>query len=291
VRKSIIRAPHDREHPYIVFTKAIVADQGLSLAERGFLVSILSLPDDWSFSIRGLAKMMHLGKNTAQRYLEVLRKAGYCVRGPRERDSRGRLGRNVYTIYEHPSLIGAPCPQNGDMEREGSKSPKSPCPHSPDMEKRDTTKYLSYRLNTASPSAPPAREPPPSKKKSSEQAVLTTLFFEKYRGHLGVKPAWGAKEGALLKRDIARLGAERLGQLVNCFFGDCPPVVERFAGKAGRGYNVFHSQIDKLLADERNTGDRLRLVRACPSCGKQQEHTGPDCVSCGKALKEAVGVS
>jgi len=126
---------------------------------------------------------------------------------------------------------------------------------------------------------------------TGDHATLTSLFFEKYTGRVGVRPAWGKKEGALLKQDLARLGAAKLATLVVLYFDDPPADVARFCEKAGSGYGVFHSQIDKLLTAQRADEGRSALLRVCPHCGKKQEHTGVDCLFCQKPLQEARHVS
>ena len=52
-------------------------------------------------------------------------------------------------------------------------------------------------------------------------------------------------------------------------------------------YPVFHSQIDALLADRKARKDRLSLVRVCPQCEREQEHSGAECIFCHSSLKGA----
>ncbi len=68
------------------------------------------------------------------------------------------------------------------------------------------------------------------------------LFMEEYDG---AKPTWDGKIIKLVKADIARLGDERLGGLIQLFFEDPTLFVKK--NGTGMGYNIFHSQIDCLL--------------------------------------------
>jgi len=132
---------------------------------------------------------------------------------------------------------------------------------------------------------------PKSPKGQSPQPFITDLFFKKYAVRPGGKPPWGKKEGALLKGDLQRLGIEKLSRLVFLFFDDPPRNVADFAVKAGWTYGVLHSQLPKLEAAVAERKARLSLLRVCPHCGREQEHTSPDCLYCNKPLKEAARVA
>jgi hypothetical protein len=107
----------------------------------------------------------------------------------------------------------------------------------------------------------------------------------------GVKPPWTAKEGNLLKADLARLGFDRLRALVGVFFDSPPRAVADFAAGAGWTYTIFHSQLPRLEAAVAGQKARLSLVRICPHCGKEQEHTGADCLYCYKPLNAKVAAN
>lgn len=67
---------------------------------------MLSLPEDWNYTTRGLAKICKEGVDAIGAALRELEGAGYIVRHQR-RDKSGRITDTEYVIYEQPSQI---CP-------------------------------------------------------------------------------------------------------------------------------------------------------------------------------------
>lgn len=82
-------------------------DMQLSLKARGLLSLMLSLPDDWDYSARGLACLCRDGVNSICSALKELEQAGYVVRSQR-RNSRGKIVNIEYTVYEVPPQTGQP---------------------------------------------------------------------------------------------------------------------------------------------------------------------------------------
>jgi len=107
----IVRVVHNRN--YLMVLNSTVLDQRLPLATRGFLLCLLTLPDDWRFNLRDLSKRLHIGKDTASRYLLALQRTGYC-QVSKTRESGGRF-RAEYVVHEAPVL----------KSRTGSLSPKA----------------------------------------------------------------------------------------------------------------------------------------------------------------------
>ena len=84
---------------YTCISNAALHDKRLSLAARGFFAVVLSLPDDWDFSVNGMAKFVGANKETVLRYLRELAEHGY-VSITESRDKVGRYARKSYTFYE-----------------------------------------------------------------------------------------------------------------------------------------------------------------------------------------------
>lgn len=87
---------------------------GLSLKERGMLVTLLSLPDGWRLSIKGLTRIMADGKYAIGQALKHLEEKGYLIR-KQERDEDGKLTGNIWKVYnesvntiEHTNENGVP---------------------------------------------------------------------------------------------------------------------------------------------------------------------------------------
>ena len=76
-------------------------DGRLSMKAKGLLSVILSLPDDWRYSLSGLADLSKEGMTAIRAMVQELEDNGYLVRR-RLRDGQGRLSSVEYDIYEKP---------------------------------------------------------------------------------------------------------------------------------------------------------------------------------------------
>jgi hypothetical protein len=84
-------------------------DSGLSLKAKGLLSMMLSLPDGWNYTTRGLAAICKEGVDTIGKTLKELEQAGYIIRRPlRGRD--GRISDTEYAIFEKPRKPNLPAP-------------------------------------------------------------------------------------------------------------------------------------------------------------------------------------
>lgn len=73
----------------------------MSLKAKGLLSLMLSLPDDWDYSISGLATLSKDGKDSIMSALAELEKFGYLTR-KRVTDEKGRFAGVEYNIFEVP---------------------------------------------------------------------------------------------------------------------------------------------------------------------------------------------
>ncbi len=96
---SVIRV--EKTSNYTVMSNVHLRDKRLSYKTRGLLSTILSLPDTWDYSVKGLATLSRDGMDSVKSGLRELEETGYLIR-TRERDESGRLGKMIYTIYECP---------------------------------------------------------------------------------------------------------------------------------------------------------------------------------------------
>ena len=86
---------------YTVMSNHHLRDKALSLKAKGLLSQMLSLPEEWDYTLQGLAYINREQIDAIRQAVHELERAGYIVR-VRERDSRGRLRGAEYTIYEEP---------------------------------------------------------------------------------------------------------------------------------------------------------------------------------------------
>ena len=104
---------------YVMINIAPMQDINLSTRERGLLFTIMSLPDNWEFSVRGLAKILPDGRESLSNSLNLLEKKGYLTR-TQQRSGNGGFAGNVIEVHELP-VIGE---KSGEQEQEDDKAPK-----------------------------------------------------------------------------------------------------------------------------------------------------------------------
>ena len=91
----------ERNKVYTVMSNHHLRYKSLSLKAKGLLSQILSLPEDWDYTLKGLALVNREKIDAIRQAIRELEQVGYIVRS-RERDERGRLRGADYVIYEQP---------------------------------------------------------------------------------------------------------------------------------------------------------------------------------------------
>lgn len=75
-------------------------DKNLSWKAKGILSNMLSLPDDWDYSLAGLATLSSDGMSATRSAIKELEEHGYLIRRPIRKD--GRISDWEYLIFENP---------------------------------------------------------------------------------------------------------------------------------------------------------------------------------------------
>ena len=91
----------EKTRDYTVMSNHHLRNAQMSLKSKGLLSMMLSLPEDWNYPNRGLAKICKGGTDSIGSALKELEQAGYIVRN-RLRDSKGKIVDVKYVIYEMP---------------------------------------------------------------------------------------------------------------------------------------------------------------------------------------------
>ena len=92
----------ERNTGYTVMSNHHLRNKELSLKAKGLLSQMLSLPEDWDYTLAGLSYINREKIDAIREAVKELEKAGYIVRS-RERDEKGRLRGADYIIYEQPT--------------------------------------------------------------------------------------------------------------------------------------------------------------------------------------------
>ena len=91
----------EKNRGYTVMSNHHLKDTSLTLKSKGLLSMMLSLPDEWNYTTRGLAAICKEGVDSIGAALRELEKQGYIIRN-QLRDSKGRISDTEYIIYEQP---------------------------------------------------------------------------------------------------------------------------------------------------------------------------------------------
>jgi hypothetical protein len=98
---------------YTVLSNHHFKEKDMSLKAKGLLSLMLSLPDDWNYSIAGLVSLSKDGKDSVMAALAELEKFRYLDR-VRTTNSKGQFSGVEYNIYEEPQ------PENPVAEKQNS---------------------------------------------------------------------------------------------------------------------------------------------------------------------------
>lgn len=98
---GIIRVVHDREHPYVMVSRALAQQRGLSYEARGLMLYLLSKPKDWQARMADLQAEGAIKRTALRSILHELEAAGYLVRERVWNPETKRLTW-ITNIYETP---------------------------------------------------------------------------------------------------------------------------------------------------------------------------------------------
>ena len=138
----------ERTRDYTVMSNHHLRNANLSLKAKGLLSMMLSLPEDWNYTTRGLAKICKEGVDAIGAALRELEAAGYIVRH-KLRDRQGRISDTEYVIYEQPQLR-KPDTDSPDTENPYLADPDTEKPAELNIEKSNTEKTITYGSSTDS---------------------------------------------------------------------------------------------------------------------------------------------
>ena len=92
----------EKNTSYTVMSNHHLRNQRLSLKAKGLLSQMLSLPEDWDYTLQGLAHINQEGIDAIRAAVKELEKEGYITRS-RVRKNNGQLGGAEYVIHEEPT--------------------------------------------------------------------------------------------------------------------------------------------------------------------------------------------
>lgn len=96
----IIRAIHDKDHPYTVISNALVNDPSLSLNALAVMTYLISKPNDWRVRADDIQRRFQISRGKVYNILDELMERGYLSREIIRQG--GRVKECRYTVMEHP---------------------------------------------------------------------------------------------------------------------------------------------------------------------------------------------
>ena len=162
----------ERTSDYTVMSNYHLRDKRLSLKAKGLLSQMLSLPEDWDYTLAGLCYINRESKDAIRTAIRELEQAGY-IRRRQTTDRGGKFAGNEYTIYERPQ---EPLPGEPSSEKPSSGNPTTGKPLSEKPTQRNIEKQKTDRQSTDSI---PFRAAEPPEEKRTESNLVGQM--EQYR--------------------------------------------------------------------------------------------------------------
>ena len=111
----------EKTRDYTVMSNHHLRNRSLSLKAKGLLSLMLSLPEGWDYTTKGLAHICKDGVDSICAGVRELEEQGYVIR-ERVRNANGQLGAIEYTILEQPRT-SEPERENPERENPGRENP------------------------------------------------------------------------------------------------------------------------------------------------------------------------
>ena len=159
----------EKNRGYTVMSNHHLRNKDLSLKAKGLLSQMLSLPEDWDFTLKGLSLINREQIDAIRAAVKELEQAGYIVRS-RERDSQGRLRGADYIIYEQPQPVpDSPTLENPTLDNPTQEKPmlekptlENPMQLNKDIQRTDLPKKEKSNTDLSSTHSIPILSPNPS---------------------------------------------------------------------------------------------------------------------------------
>ena len=143
----------ERTGDYTVMSNFHLKDKRLSLKAKGLLSQMLSLPDDWDYTLSGLSYINRESKDAIRSAVNELETAGY-IRRRQTTDASGKFAANEYTIFERPiegePMLDKPLSENPITVNPSAVNPLPENPTQLNTKKSNTQKQNTHGSNTDS---------------------------------------------------------------------------------------------------------------------------------------------
>ena len=148
----------ERNKGYTVMSNHHLRNKELTLKAKGLLSQMLSLPEDWDYTLAGLSRINREKIDAIREAVRELERAGYIQRS-RERDEKGRLRGADYIIYEKPPNLDLPTLEKPMQEKPTLENPTQ---LNKDISKTDLPKKETSNTDLSNTDSIPILSPAPS---------------------------------------------------------------------------------------------------------------------------------
>ena len=174
----------ERNSGYTVMSNHHLRNKELTLKAKGLLSQMLSLPEDWDYTLAGLSYINRESIDAIRTAVWELEKAGYITRR-QGRDEKGKMTSIEYTIYEQPQPPELDCPvlenptaDNPILENPTTDNPTSenPTQLNKDRSRTNLSKKEKSITDLSSTDSFPILSPDPSPCRAAPERKGTEAF-------------------------------------------------------------------------------------------------------------------
>ena len=144
----------EKNHDFTVMSNHHLRNEKLTLKAKGLLSLMLSLPESWDYTLKGLTFICKEGVDAIRVAVLELEKEGYVER-KRKRNEKGQLAEIEYVIREFPMVeqpeLGKPILENPTLDNQTLENPMLDFPtqlnteeQNKDKQNTDVKKYPSF---------------------------------------------------------------------------------------------------------------------------------------------------
>ena len=207
---------------YTVMSNYHLQDKKLSLKAKGLLSYMLSLPDDWDYSLKGLTTGCRDGIDSVRSAVHELEDGGYLCRS-KVRDARGRIIDYNYEVFELPQKEPA---EDVPVPAPDSPSSENPTSGFPTLENpiQQNTKRQSTNLSGQTA-------------ETEDFDQMATRVRAEFREKLEID--------ILAKRYAPEMLQELLDNIVEMY---CCPLKTQYIGKQAQTTKAIRLRLDKLTS-------------------------------------------
>jgi len=181
-----------RKKGFVVLYRTAAQDDRLSLEARGLFALMVSLPDNWEYTVSGLAVKAGCGRDKVRRLLKELQEVGYLIR-EQGHDAGGKFASNVYVLQDEAPLSGNTV--NGETRQRQKPSAGFSTQKNREEKKKDLKE---------TPYSPPEGDTPARRRGRREPKAAPDWKPERFEGFWRVYPVKKSKQAAIRAWDLLR---------------------------------------------------------------------------------------